>query len=869
MAAATPMMEQFQAAKRAHPDCVCFFRMGDFYEMFGPDAERVAPLLGIALTSRDKGPDALPMAGVPVKAVNGYLKKLVALGERVAICEQVEDARAAKGLVRREVVRVVTAGTLTEDDVLAAGAPNYCAAVAPPAAAGAPAGLAWADLSTGEFACAEVALEALPDRLSQIDPAEALLPAGLAESHPRLAAAALAAVRGTCTEQPPFAVGTETAERVLREHFGVATLRGFGLDDASPAARAAGALLRYLAETQKGTLAHVRALRVTDAGGTMTLDRATQRALELSSTLRDGGREGTLLAVLDHTRTGPGARRLRAWLHAPLVDAAAIRDRQAGVAALVDEPRPREQIRVALRDAHDLERLAGRLAIGRATPRDCHAIGRTLAALPALQAACTGDLGGTLARLAAGLAPLPAPAPLTITDGGIFRDGWDAALDELRSTAREGGSAVARFQQGEIARTGIASLRVGYTSVFGYYLEVPKGKVGKVPDDYKRRQTLKNVERYVTPELLEFEKRVLGAEERARDLERELFEKLRAEVAAELPALQVRAAAIAELDALQALAEVADRNGWCRPEITEDRALDIRGGRHPVVEAILGRDGFVPNDCVLDGDARLVVLTGPNMAGKSTFIRQVALQAICAQIGGYVPAASARLGVVDRVFARVGAADELARGASTFMVEMTESANICHHATERSLIVLDEIGRGTSTFDGVSIAWAMAEHLRDAVRARTLFATHYHELTALADRQPGIVNWHVAVAEDAGSIAFLHQIRPGISDRSYGVHVAQLAGVPPAVVLRAAELLARLETADGEGRAALAGALAGSEPARPRGKRKTRDERQLALFAPPEDALRARLRDVDVNALTPLAALQLLDDLRRAAREEA
>ncbi len=863
----TPVMEQYLSAKREHPDAVLFFRMGDFYEMFYEDAERISKVLGIALTSREKGPDAVPMAGVPARRLPWYLRKLLGLGERVAICDQVQDPKDAKGLVDRKVVRVVTAGTITEEDVLPEKEPNWLAAVVPD---GDTVGLAWADVSSGDFRCAEVPRAALHDEMERMDPAEVLVPEGLEKA---LVEEIRRASRGPVVERPGFAFEREGARRLLCEHFRVAGLDGLGLSETALAPRAAAAVLLYLRETQRADLGHVSSIRLEARGDRMVLDRTTRRALEITETMREGSREGSLLTVLDHTLTGPGGRRLREWLLAPLLDVAAIRERQSAVKELADRGDRRETLRKALGEVHDLERLAARVATGRATPRDLDAVGRSLRALPDARAALGGAVSAPLARLHAALEPMPelatllgaalqAPAPLVLNEGGIFRDGYDARLDELRATAREGGEAVARFQAREVERTGISNLRVGYNEVTGYYIEVTRANASKVPADYKRRQTLKSVERYLTPELAEFERRVLTAGERGRDLERELFGELRLRVARDLPALQARAAAISEADALQSLAEAGARSGCIVPDVHEGRETRVLEGRHPVLERVLGRDAFVPNDCVLPEEGpSCVILTGPNMAGKSTFIRQVALHVLMAQAGALVPAREARIGVADRIFARVGASDELARGQSTFMVEMSETAAILRAATPRSLVILDEIGRGTSTFDGVSIAWAVAEHVHDRVRCRTLFATHYHELTDLAETRPGIANWNVSVAEWGDEVVFLRKIVPGGTDRSYGIHVARLAGVPGEVVERAKELLKRLEAAgDGAaGRAAIEKGLRGRAPR----------ASQLPLFSAPPSPLVREIAEIEVEKLTPLQALAHLAQLRDRARKDS
>jgi DNA mismatch repair protein MutS len=870
--AATPMMQQYRELKARDPDALLLFRMGDFYEMFGDDAERASALLGLTLTSRDKGPDAIPMAGFPHPALEGYLARIVAAGLRAAVCEQVEDARLAKGLVRRDVVRVVTPGTLTDEALLDPRTANYLAAVVEIKGK---LGLAWVELSTGRFELAECLRHELIDELTRLEPAEILV------SETAVDAPWLRALRGftrsAITTRPSWDFVPDEARKALNAHFGTTTLGGFGVDDDAIEVAAAGALMAYLRDTQRAALGHLTRLAPYRCRTTMALDAMTRRSLELTRTLREGKREGSLLAAIDRTATPMGARLLADWLTAPLTDLDAIRERHSAVAELVHESGLRAELRSLLGQAYDLERLTARVGTGRASPRDLVGLGKTLALLPRLKARLAARQSKRLNEIDAALELCPEiraaieealvdDPPLALKEGGLIRDGYHPALDELREIARGGKSWIARFQADLIRRTGINGLKVGFNKVFGYYIEITHAQAaGKtIPGDFIRKQTVKNAERYITPELKEYEDKVLRAEDRACELEYELFTTLRDRVAAEAPRLVQAGGALAQLDVLAGLAELAARQGYCRPEMTSDPVLAIDAGRHPVLDVMMPQGEFVPNDCRMGPDAGLVLLiTGPNMAGKSTYIRQVALLTILAQMGGFVPAKAARVGIVDRLFARVGATDELGRGMSTFMVEMTETANILHNATSQSLVILDEIGRGTSTFDGVSLAWAIAEHLHDRVGCRTLFATHYHELVDLERAKPRLRNANVAVSERDGEIVFLHRIVPGGADQSYGIHVARLAGVPAPVLDRAREILAYLEKQHETDAQAVGG---GSEPAAgPKRRVKTGKALQSSLFAALPDPILEELRNVDVGALSPEGAFDLLRRLRDLA----
>jgi DNA mismatch repair protein MutS len=868
------MMQQYRELKARDPDALLLFRMGDFYEMFGEDAERAAALLGLALTTRDKdkGVDAMPMAGFPHPALDSYLAKIVQAGLRAAVCEQVEDARFAKGLVKRDVVRVVTPGTLTDDELLDPKTANYLAAVVE---VGAKLGLAWVELSTGRFSLTGLLRTELVDEIARLNPAEVLV------SELSLDAPWVRMLRGqpvgAVTVRPSWDFQPEQARKTLFNQFGTTTLAGFGIDDRVPEVQAAGALMAYLRETQKTALPHITRLILYRRGDTLALDEMTRRSLELVRTLREGKREGSLLSVIDCTATPMGARLLSEWLTSPLTSPELIGERLDAVEELLTQSILRGDLRTMLSQSYDLERLAARVGTGRATPRDLGALARTLALLPKVKARLTARVSRRLNQLESALelcpeiraeieAALVDDPPLAVKEGGLIREGYHPELDELRATAHGGRSWIAKFQTEQIRRTGIPSLKVGYNKVFGYYIEITHAQAqargANIPGDYVRKQTVKNAERYITPELKEYEDKVTRAEERANELEYELYSTLRDRVSAEAPRLIQAGGVLAQLDVLTALAELAARHGYCRPEIVAEPVFEVEAGRHPVLDALLPPGDFVPNDARLGPDGGTILLiTGPNMAGKSTYIRQVALIAVLAQIGGFVPARRARIGVVDRLFARVGATDELSRGQSTFMVEMTETANILHNATPRSLVILDEIGRGTSTFDGISLAWAITEHIHDAIGCRTLFATHYHELVELEKTKPRLHNANVAVRESEGEIVFLHRIVPGGADQSYGIHVARLAGVPAPVLDRAREILKFLEKQHGPDPGA--GTPAPEGPIR----RKVKTGRALAgsLFAELPDPLLVELRQVDPASLTPEQALDLVKRLRELA----
>ena len=867
------MMEQYRRIKSDHPDAILFFRLGDFYEMFFEDAEVGSRELELTLTGRDAGKDLgrVPMCGVPYHSAETYIARLIEKGYRVAICEQTEDPAKAKGLVRREVLRVVTPGTVFEPRMLDERSNNYLATVTGEQGRY---GLAYADVSTGFFAITELAgpdaAAALLDELARLRPAECLLDPrlDLAERVERLLRQQVGnAVR--LYQEQAFAIG-EARTRLL-DQFHVSSLRGFGCEDLPQATAAAGALLRYLKETQKTALDHLSGLSVYNPGEFLAMDTATRRNLELTRRLQDGSRQGTLLWVLDQTVTSMGARLLRTWVEQPLRRLEALMARQQAVAELVAAPLLRDEARERLKGVYDLERLVSRVAIGSANARDLLALRQSLAAVPDLEALVrSGQLPGVEVQCR-DLKPLPElvgligraiaeEPPIALTEGGLIRQGFDADVDRLRDLTRSGKRWIAQLEAQERERTGIRSLKVGYNKVFGYFLEVTQSNLSQVPDDYIRKQTLSGAERFITPGLKEKEAEVLGAEEKLTALEYQLFVQVREQVAQRATEVLAVARALATLDALASLAEVAATHHYSRPILDDGDVLQIEEGRHPVVEQVQRREPFVPNDVLLNGDQRrLVILTGPNMGGKSTYMRATALITLMAQMGSFVPARAARIGLVDRIFTRVGASDDLATGQSTFMVEMTEVANILHNATPKSLVVLDEIGRGTSTFDGLSIAWAVSEYIHQGLRCKTLFATHYHELTELEELLPGVVNASMAVRERGQDVVFLRKVVPGGADRSYGLQVARLAGLPGPVLERAAEVLHGLESQE-------EGAMASRQVAA--GKAASERGVQLTFLEAKPSPTLEELKGLNVLNLTPLEALNLLHRLQEKAKRE-
>jgi len=865
----TPAMQQYHRMKAEHPDALVFFRMGDFYELFFDDAVVASRALEIALTSRSKDQNGqpVPMCGVPYHAASGYIARLVRQGFRVALCEQMEDPRTAKGVVKREVVRVITPATQLEPDALDAGESSFVMAIEPGPAS---LGVAWLEPTTGEFAVAEWdgpgRFERLRDEIGATRPRELLLrgsvelPAWLSDPAQPEAQIPRAPVEDRAFE-------LERARRELLAHFGVATLEAFGCEGLPRATAAAGAALRYLRETQKRDLTHVTTLVTRTAQDVLAIDWLTRRNLELVESLADGSRRGTLVDVLDHTKTAMGGRALRDWILRPLVEMERIQDRLDAVEELAFRALDRGRLRDALARVQDLARILGRITLGTAGPRDLVALGTSLQALPAAAEALGECLAPLMRRGLKELDPpldlasdiertlVPDP-PALVREGGFVRDGVDPELDELRHTSRGGRETIAAIEERERARTGIASLKVRFNRVFGYYIEVSRSNLALVPADYVRKQTIAGGERFITPELKQHEDRVLRADELIAAREQRLFEELRERLAGAARRIQQTSRAAAELDVLASLAEAATRCDYVKPRLSRGDELVYVEGRHPIMERVL-REPFVANDLAMgDGASRLYVLTGPNMGGKSTFLRQTALIVLMAQMGSFVPAREAKLGLVDRIFTRVGASDQILRGQSTFMVEMQETAHILRHASERSLVLLDEIGRGTATFDGLSIAWAVAEHVaQSAASPKTIFATHYHELVDLAADIPGVGNLHVSAREWQDSVVFLRKIEPGGSDRSFGIQVARLAGLPAAVVVRAQEILRNLERTefDREGRPRLA--HSDSAPA-PSG-------RQLALFAGEDEAVLDELRRADPDQLTPIQALALLAELRK------
>ena len=892
----TPLMRQYAAIKKEHPNALLFFRLGDFYELFFDDAVLAARELQITLTSRnkEKGVD-IPMCGVPYHAAENYISKLIRRGFKVAVCEQVEDPRLAKKLVRREVTRVVTPGTAA-DASLNAEENNFLAAVA---TAGEHAGFAALDLSTGEFRATqfsgEDALRRIQEELEQLRPKEVLYgsSAPLLEMTggrdntrhvARAGTPALARISGGGWAETPlddWIFAPDHAIPLLENHFGVLSLEGFGLAGKRAAAAAAGAILYYIRSTQRGKLDHVDRIGFYERQSCLVLDAVTVRNLELIEPLFAGTDLGvTLFRCMDETVTPMGKRLLRTWMLRPSLDRVEIEGRLDAVEAQVKDTMRREELRRSLDGILDLERLLSRVTLETANPRDVLALAASLAKIPSVRTVLSGltasrlgvlrgaldelaDLRGTIDRT---LVPEP---PLTLSDGGVIAAGVDKDLDELRDLSRNSKQYLAHVEQRERERTGIGSLKVKFNSIFGYYIEISKANLHLAPADYERKQTLVNAERFTTPELKEYESKILDAQEKIVEIERRLFAELRSAVAAEAKRIRQTALALAEVDVLGGLAHIAAIRNYCRPRFEAQDGehagdLEIVEGRHPVIELqelSAGSERFVPNDLFLNSTSagqnsthNIVVLTGPNMGGKSTYLRQAALIVILAQMGSFVPARAARLGIVDRVFTRIGASDNVARGRSTFMVEMTETAAILHTATARSLILLDEVGRGTSTYDGLAIAWAAVEYLHARVRAKTLFATHYFELTELAEQLSGVKNYHVSVKEAGGSVVFLRRVEPRAADRSYGIEVAKLAGLPHEVVVRAREVLAEHESSEHR----LSGHLSpGSSP--------VDQERpaQLTIFTPLSQPVLERLREVDLNRLTPLEALNLLAELKK------
>ena len=861
----SPAMKQFQRFKQKYPDCILFFRMGDFYETFYEDAKVCSKVLGLTLTSRSKGENPVPLAGVPYHAVEGYLKKMLQAGFRVAVCEQVEDPKTAKGVVKRDVVRIVTPGTLTDDILLDAKEDNFLCAVS--LGTRNRAVISWVDISTGHFFVQELPEERLLDELLRLAPAECLLADRRGELFEAETKKLVADIRqlttAIITERPGWYFDPYQARQRLLKHFGTATLEGFGINDSDDALiPPAGAVIEYLNETQRTTLGHIRSLKKISRESFLQIDPASLRSLEILRTIRTESKKGSLLDCLDETITGMGARKFRNWLCMPLCDLGAIEQRQDAVEEISSADAQLTEIRRLLANIFDTERIAARISTFRASPRDLVALAGTLRQIPRLREILKQFRGEGLAELAgqcdsmdeladlleAAIEPEP---PSHLRDGGVIRAGFSQELDHLRSISRDGQSWLRNYQKQQVERTGIVNLRIGYNKVFGYYIEINHSSASKVPADYVRKQTIKNAERYITDELKEYETQALSAEEKALELEQQLFDQLRRRCAQYVGRLQALAETVAQCDCLAALAFLAKRRNYIRPRMTSGGELVIHEGRHPVLAEMLGSD-FVPNDIELgSGAGDILVITGPNMSGKSTYIRQVALLVLMAQSGSFIPAKDAQIGLVDRIFTRVGASDELVRGQSTFMVEMTETANIINNATGKSLVILDEVGRGTSTYDGLSLAWAITEHIASTLKCRTLFATHYHELTELAELFANVKNCNVAVREWMDEVVFLHKILPGGTDKSYGLHVAKLAGVPKTILDRSKEILEELESAFQK-------EAAGERLAR----HKTKEPDKDTLFVQKHKSVLEKLASTDVNNLTPIEAINLLNEIK-------
>ncbi|MDD5543590.1 MAG: DNA mismatch repair protein MutS [Acidobacteriia bacterium] len=866
------MMRQYSQIKQAHPNALLFFRLGDFYELFFEDALIASRELQIVLTSRNREKGIqVPMCGVPYHAADGYIDKLIRKGFRVAICDQTEDPKFAKKLVRREITRIVTPGTVVASNLLDPSENNYLCAICCDDNA---AGLACADLSTGEFKVAQFAgkdyLQPLSEELESLRPREILHPSETAEFiTERMWRSDRARPVDTAMEDWTFAF--EYAERILKQHFGVLTLAGLGCEDFPLAIRAAGAVIHYLKETQRSTLTHLTQLSTYSPSHFLLLDQITQKNLELIEPQFAENKDATLLKTIDFTTTGMGARLLRHWIVWPLLLREEIEKRLNVVEELQHSTISREEIRNTLKTLCDLERVLSKVVLGTATPRELIALKQSLARLPDIRDFIAHYHSALLAEIHRDIdvledvrllieAQIKPDPPISISEGGVIQGGVDKELDSLRDISLNGKTYIAQLEARERSRTGINSLKVKYNQVFGYYIEVSKSNLDHVPQDYERKQTLVNAERFTTPELKEYEVKVLSAEERICELEKSLYEAIRAQIAAQSPRIRQTAQAVAQLDVLSSLATAATRYNYVRPTFSSSSEFMVIAGRHPVIERMCekqGEGGFIPNDLYMNSQSdQILILTGPNMGGKSTYLRQAALLVVMAQMGSFVPAEKALVPIVDRIFTRIGASDNLARGRSTFMVEMTETAAILNSATPQSLIILDEVGRGTATFDGLSIAWATVEHIQNNLRAKTLFATHYHELTELATLLAGVKNYHVSVRESGHQIVFLRKVEAGPADKSYGIEVARLAGLPMPVVERAREILSRHEKREQE---------VGDDLSHPAGGNGSGRHYQISLFEPPSQALVEELRTLQVESLTPVDALNLLNDLVKKA----
>jgi DNA mismatch repair protein MutS len=886
MAELTPLMKQYREIKRRHLDAILLFRMGDFYEMFDQDAVTASKILEITLTARNKSKGIeTPLCGFPYHAAEGYIAKLIRRGFKVAVCEQIEDPKLAKGIVKRDVIRVVTPGTVLDSNLLDAKDNNYLASFAPSKDGF---GLSFLDISTGEFFMAEIQgtenIAELDALFARFTPREIVLPREYQPSDGL--GALLRQYTQAVNPWDDWHFELQTAMRALLDHFKTASLDGFGCSGMKNGVAAAGAALRYIEETQKTALTNIRTIRPFLAREYMVLDASCQRNLELVKCIYDGSARGTLLSVLDHTVTSMGGRKLREWLLNPLMDVGEIERRLDVIAEFKDSHQLRSDLRSSLGTVYDLERLISRVSLGASNARDLVALKQSCAALPKIKSLLEGCSSRLLYDLVGNWDGLDDvfqiidkaihdDPPYTLREGKLIKKGFNAELDTLRSISTEGKGFIAGIEQRERERTGIGSLKVSYNKVFGYYIEITKANLANVPPDFIRKQTLTNAERFITPELKEYEDKVLGAEEKILDMEYRLFQQVRESVSDQTVRIQDMARRLAHIDCLASLAETAAKNGYSRPTILDDDTLRIVEGRHPVIEQLSAEERFIPNDTLLDCEEnQLLIITGPNMAGKSTYMRQVALITLMAQMGSFVPAREVQLGLVDRIFTRVGASDFLIRGQSTFMVEMNETANILNNATDRSLIILDEIGRGTSTFDGISIAWSVAEYIHTKLRARTLFATHYHELTELALTMDRVKNYTVAIREWNDQIIFLRKVIEGGADKSYGIQVARLAGLPQAVINRAKEVLANLEKAEFNemGEPVAAPTATEEERTKKKGGRAPSvgpsdsvgtTEPQLGLFASEAGLLYKELQDLNLDAMTPLEAMNKLHEIKK------
>jgi DNA mismatch repair protein MutS len=858
----TPAMQQYDTFKKKYPDCIMFFRMGDFYETFFKDAQICSQVCGLTLTSRSKGDNPIPLAGVPYHAVDGYLKKMIKAGYKVAVCEQIENPKLAQGVVKRDVIRIITPGTLTDDMLLEEKQNNFLCAVGLNSKHAA---ISWVDISTGHFFARVIPENAVVDEILRIAPAECILPDArgelFSEGIKKLAGQIERVGNTAITYRPGWYFEPMDGYKRLITHFGTKTLEGFGIEDDSSVISPAGAIIEYLKETQKTALGHISGIKLVETKKFLQIDQVTLRSLEVLSTIR-GGR-GSLVETIDRTLTGMGGRMFRQWICMPLCDLSAIELRQDGVAELIEKKNSLEEIRGILKNFADLERIVARISTMRAGPRDLLALAQSLKKAEPLKQNIAGLNSDIFVRLAKDsdtmqeLANLLESAvepecPTHLRDGGFIRAGFNEELDELRNISRDVRTFLAQYQQREIERTGIANLKVGFNNVFGYYIEISNSNTDKAPADYVRKQTIKNAERYITDELKKYEEKILTAGEKSLELEQKIFEQIRIQCCGFVQKIMSLAEIVATIDCIEAFAHLALAEGYTRPKMTNGKELVITDGKHPVLAEVLGSE-FVPNDVEIGNDNKndVMIITGPNMSGKSTFIRQTALLVLLAQTGSFIPAKQATIGLADRIFTRVGASDEIVRGQSTFMVEMTETANIVNNATEKSLVILDEVGRGTSTYDGLSLAWAITEHIANNIKCRTLFATHYHELTALAELLVNVKNCNVAVREWMDEVVFLHKIVAGGTDKSYGIHVAKLAGIPKTIIERSKEILAELENTFRK-------ETGGKEFT----KKRTKEAEPAMLFDQKEKDVLDKIKGLDVNNLTPIQAINLLTEIK-------